>query len=169
MLFLYRNDYNLLVSSKTELHFGINNYLSEYFQFDMMLNLSDGVLMLAKPLYEILPYVYMALGSSSFITLDINYAMITATVIFILGARIYIQRSQNRRTDPARRRKSGYFPEVIYNFLPFIYLFAALSIFKFMPKDLYPLLAICLLSYSLYILLRRALYRRHRLPASPHF
>lgn len=123
--------------------------------------------MLTKPLYEILPFGYMALGSSSFIALDINYALVAATVVFVLGARIYVMRSQNRRTDSARRRKSGYFPEMIYNFLPFIYLIAALAIFKFLPKDLYPIVAICLLSYGLYILVRRSLYRRHKLPITP--
>ncbi|ABX48477.1 hypothetical protein Sbal625DRAFT_1401 [Shewanella baltica OS625] len=123
--------------------------------------------MLTKPLYEILPFGYMALGSSSFIALDINYALVAATVVFVLGARIYVMRSQNRRTDSARRRKPGYLPEMIYNFLPFIYLIAALAIFKFLPKDLYPILAICLLSYGLYILVRRSLYRRHQLPITP--
>ena len=123
--------------------------------------------MLTKPLYEILPFGYMALGSSSFIALDINYALVAATVVFVLGARIYVMRSQNRRTDSARRRKSGYLPEMIYNFLPFIYLIAALAIFKFLPKDLYPIEAICLLSYGLYILVRRSLYRRHKLPITP--
>jgi hypothetical protein len=114
-----------------------------------------------------LPFGYMALGSSSFIALDINYALIAATVVFVLGARIYVMRSQNRRTDSAKRRKSGYLPEIIYNFIPFIYLLAALAIFKFLPKDLYPILAICLLSYGLYILVRRSLYRRHKLPITP--
>ena len=123
--------------------------------------------MLTKPLYEILPFGYMALGSSSFIALDINYALVAATVVFVLGARIYVMRSQNRRTDSARRRKSGYLPEMIYNFLPFIYLIAALAIFKFLPKDLYPIVAICLLSYGLHILVRRSLYRRHQLPITP--
>ncbi|MCS6207557.1 hypothetical protein [Shewanella baltica] len=123
--------------------------------------------MLTKPLYEILPFGYMALGSSSFIALDINYALVAATVVFVLGARIYVMRSQNRRTDSARRRKSGYLPEMIYNFLPFIYLITALAIFKFLPKDLYPIVAICLLSYGLYILVRRSLYRRHKLPITP--
>ena len=123
--------------------------------------------MLTKPLYEILPFGYMALGSSSFIALDINSALVAATVVFVLGARIYVMRSQNRRTDSARRRKSGYLPEMIYNFLPFIYLIAALAIFKFLSKDLYPILAICLLSYGLYILVRRSLYRRHMLPITP--
>ncbi|VEF25147.1 Uncharacterised protein [Shewanella baltica] len=123
--------------------------------------------MLTKPLYEILPFGYMALGSSSFIALDIDYALVAATVVFVLGARIYVMRSQNRRTDSARRRKSGYLPEMIYNFLPFIYLIAALAIFKFLPKDLYPIVAICLLSYGLYILVRRSLYRRHKLPITP--
>lgn len=124
--------------------------------------------MLVKPLYEILPFGYITLGSVSFIALDPNYAIIAASIIFVLGAKIYIMRSHNRRTDSQRRRKSGNLPELIYSFLPFIYLFSAMSIFKFLPKGYYPIIAISLLSYGLYILVRRSLYRHHKLPTSPH-
>ncbi|MGL6121613.1 MAG: hypothetical protein ACRC1W_00985 [Shewanella sp.] len=120
--------------------------------------------MLTKPLYELLPFGYMALGSASFIALDINYALVSATVVFVLGARIYVMRSQNRRTDPIKRRKQGQLPEIIYNFLPFFYFLAAMAMFKFLPKDLYPMIAICLFSYGLYNLIRRSLYRSHKLP-----
>ncbi|QDZ90206.1 hypothetical protein D0436_06855 [Shewanella decolorationis] len=125
--------------------------------------------MLSKPVYEALPYGYMALGCVSFMLLDPEYALMAAVIVFLLGARIYNLRSQNRRTDPVKRRKTGYMPTAIYDYLPFIYLFTALVIFKFFPKSLYPLLAILLLSYSFYILIRRSLYRRHKLPVSPQF
>lgn len=70
--------------------------------------------MLTKPVYEALPYGYMALGITSFMLLEPNYALIAAAVIFVLGARIYTMRSQNRRTDPIKRRKSGGIPKMIY-------------------------------------------------------
>ena len=125
--------------------------------------------MLTKPVYEALPYGYMALGVASFMLLEPNYALIASAVIFVLGARIYTMRSQNRRTDPIKRRKSGGIPKMIYDLLPFLYLLGALSIFKFLPEKFYPLLAILLLSYSFYILVRRKLYRRHKLPVTPMF
>jgi hypothetical protein len=37
--------------------------------------------MLVKPLYEILPFGYITLGSVSFIALDPNYAIIAASII----------------------------------------------------------------------------------------
>lgn len=125
--------------------------------------------MLAKPVYEVLPFGYMVLGSLSFMLLEPDYALLAGFIVFVLGAKIYNLRSQNRRTDPLKRRKSGYMPKTIYDLLPFIYLFSALTIFKFFPKNLYPLLAIILLSYSFYILVRRAIYRRHKMPATPQF
>ncbi|WP_330148887.1 hypothetical protein [Shewanella xiamenensis] len=125
--------------------------------------------MLAKPVYEVLPFGYMILGCLSFMLLEPDYVLIAALVVFVLGARIYNLRSQNRRTDPVKRRKSGYLPKTIYDLLPFIYLFSALAIFKFFPKNLYPLLAIMLLSYSFHILVRRSIHRRHKIPTTPQF
>ncbi|MCH1929037.1 hypothetical protein L9G16_02460 [Shewanella sp. A25] len=125
--------------------------------------------MITKPLYELLPYGYMALGSTSFMLLEPSYALLSGLIVFVLGARIYVLRSQNRRTDPVKRRKSGHMPKSIYDFMPFLYLMSALAIFKYLPEKMYPVVAICLLSYGFYILFRRSLYRRHRLPITPIF
>ncbi len=122
--------------------------------------------MLTRPLYELLPYAYMTLGAVSFMKLEPDYALLSSIVLFVLGARIYALRSQNRRTDPEKRRKSGNMPKLVYDLLPFLYVLSALAIFKYLPEKIFPLLAICLLTYGFYVMFRRSMYRRHRLPVS---
>ncbi|MCH1926516.1 hypothetical protein L9G74_16125 [Shewanella sp. C32] len=122
--------------------------------------------MLTRPLYELLPYAYMTLGAVSFMKLEPDYALLSSIVLFVLGARIYALRSQNRRTDPEIRRKSGNMPKLVYDLLPFLYVLSALAIFKYLPEKIFPLLAICLLTYGFYVMFRRSMYRRHRLPVS---
>jgi hypothetical protein len=118
--------------------------------------------MLTRPIYESLPYGYMTVGSSSFVILDQLYAILAAVVMFAIGAKIYNLRSENRRTDDFRRRKFGRIPDPIYGILPFCYFFTATAIFKFSPTDSGQFLALCLACYALFILFRRASYRRHK-------
>ncbi len=122
--------------------------------------------MLTRPLYELLPYAYMTLGGVSFMKLEPDYALLSSVVLFVLGARIYALRSQHRRTDPEKRRKSGNMPKLVYDLMPFLYVLSALAIFKYLPEKIFPLLAICLMTYGFYVMFRRSMYRRHRLPVS---
>ena len=117
--------------------------------------------MLTKPMYEILPVSYMAIGIISLLMLDQNYAVASALVIFTLGAKIYTMRSQNRRTDPLRKRKSGTLPSAVYDATPFVYLLLATMVFKLFPSGIGPVVGIVLMTYSLYILVRRSSNRRH--------
>lgn len=120
--------------------------------------------MLTRTIYEALPMSYLALGSSTMLLLEQGLALVSASIVFWLGAQIYNMRSNNRRTDPKRKRKSGYIPQSIYSLLPFAYLFGAILLFRSDAKGAGIVLAIILLSYSLYILVRRASHRRHRSP-----
>jgi hypothetical protein len=122
--------------------------------------------MLIKPIYELLPFTYMAIGGLSLLYLEPKYAIAAAILVYILGARIYILRSNNRRTDLRRKRKQGLMPSAVYNYLPFICILAASALYRFVPKDSSALIAICLLTYGIYILMRRASYRNHRVPVS---
>lgn len=124
--------------------------------------------MLSKTIYEVLPLIYITAGTISLLTLEQDFAVASGLTMFIIGAKIYNMRSQNRRTDPLRKRKSGIFPSFIYNFTPFFYLLAAVMLFKFIPSGAGPIAGICLMTYSLYILIRRSSYRRHCLPSSQH-
>ncbi|BAJ00943.1 hypothetical protein [Shewanella violacea] len=125
--------------------------------------------MLTKPMYEILPVSYMTIGVTSLLMFDQDYAIASALVMFTLGAKIYNMRSQNRRTDPLKKRKSGTLPSSIYDASPFIYLLLATLVFKMSPSGIGPVIGISLMTYSLYILVRRASNRRHRLHASQEF
>ncbi|WP_394391995.1 hypothetical protein [Shewanella woodyi] len=122
--------------------------------------------MLSKPLYEILPITYIATDSISLLVLDNPWGLIAAFTIFYLGSKIYNMRSQNRRTDPVKKRKKGRFPQTIYSSLPFIYLLLAIITYKISTTDLSYIISFSLISYSFYILTKRASNRRHQLPLS---
>lgn len=120
--------------------------------------------MLTRTVYEALPVSYVALGGSTLFLLEQSLALISASIVFWLGAKVYNMRSNNRRTDSKRKRKSGYIPESVYSLLPFAYLFGAILLFRSDAKGAGIVLALILLSYSLYILIRRSSYRQHKLP-----
>lgn len=120
--------------------------------------------MLSKPLYEILPLGYIIFGSTSMLLLEEGWALFAAFTIFYLGTKVYNMRSQNRRTDPMRKRKKGAIPTTLYNSLPFLYLLIAVIILKSSASILGVGISLSLVSYSLYVLMKRSAYRRHQLP-----
>lgn len=122
--------------------------------------------MLIKPLYELLPFSYMVIGCVSIFLLEPNYALIASVVVYLYGAHIYNLRSKNRRTDAKRKRKSGLIPETLYGLMPFIYVLTAVSLYRFYPRDSSTLFALCLITYGVYLILRRSSYRHHKLPRS---
>lgn len=117
--------------------------------------------MLTKPIYEILPVSYMLIGATSLLMLDQGYAIVFSLVIFTLGAKIYTMRSQNRRTDLLKKRKSGTLPRSVYDATPFVYLLLATLVFKLLPSGIGPVIGIVLMTYSVYILARRSSNRHH--------
>ncbi|MDP5145157.1 hypothetical protein ORI98_01710 [Shewanella sp. ULN5] len=121
--------------------------------------------MLIKPVYELLPYTYIVIGGVSVLMLQQQYAIAAAILLYLLGARIYNLRSENRRTDIKRKRREGFIPDWLYAYMPFLYILSAALLYRFYPKDSSALLAICLLTFGTYLLLRRSTYRRHKIPA----
>ncbi len=60
--------------------------------------------MLAKPIYELVPYGYFFLGISC-IALANNYVpTLIGVILFLLGANIWRMRSEARRTDHSSQR-----------------------------------------------------------------
>ncbi|MGS0709814.1 hypothetical protein ACVBJC_08520 [Shewanella sp. 0m-6] len=98
--------------------------------------------------------------------LEQTYALLFAVLLFLLGSKIYALRSSNRRTDPKKRRKKGLLPIALYEHTPALYLLMALLLLK-LDSRLAPVLSLMLLSYALYIGLRRTQYRKHRIVAAP--
>ncbi|RTR34651.1 hypothetical protein [Shewanella atlantica] len=125
--------------------------------------------MIAKSVYEALPFSYISIGTASILMLEQKVAIFFAIIVFALGAKIYDMRSQNRRTDPLRKRKAGKLPASLYNFVPFIYLFTATLVFKLYPTKFGAMFGTCLMLYSLYILVQRSSNRRHSISNSQSY
>ncbi len=117
--------------------------------------------MLSKPLYEALPYCYIAIGSLSLLIIEQPFAQVLAIIVFLLGSRVYALRSNNRRTDSKKRRKKGWLPTQVYEHIPALCFLGALLSSKLDAK-IAPVVGLCLCSYSMYIFLRRLSYRKHK-------
>lgn len=122
--------------------------------------------MISRTIYEVLPTSYLILGSSTILLRHETVALMLAVLIFFLGARLYNMRSQNRRSDPARKRQRGVLPFALYNLMPFIFLLSATFLFRFTQSSAMNIIAIALVSYATYILIQRSNYRKHRIPQS---
>lgn len=120
--------------------------------------------MLIKPVYELLPFAYIGIGGASILLLQNDYAIAASVCVFLFGAHIYNLRSQNRRTDSKRKRKDGIWPQWLYGQLPFFYILSAAILYRFFPKTSSSLFAICLVTFGFYLILRRSLYRHHKVP-----
>ena len=117
--------------------------------------------MLSKPVYEALPYTYLAIGSISVMMLEQTYAQVFSILLFLMGSRVYALRSSNRRTDPKKRRRKGLLPAFIYEHMPYIYILTALLLLK-LDSKLAPVFSMVLISYALYIVISLAMYRKHK-------
>lgn len=120
--------------------------------------------MLAKPVYEKLPTLYLTIGTATILLSDGTTPKLLAILVFMLGAHIFNLRSQNRRSDNPKRRKSGLWPDALYNLLPYGYLLAAIFVFRHASSNTLLLLAGALGCYSLFRLVQRSHYRKHQLP-----
>ncbi|MCL2917520.1 hypothetical protein [Shewanella litorisediminis] len=125
--------------------------------------------MLKQPLYESLPYLCMLCATATLLWQQSTLSLAAGLLLFFVGARVYILRSDYRRTDPARKRKKGGLPKGLYELLPFACL--ALSVLLLAEPGnawlIFP--ALILLVYGLYILASRSSYRHHQLPTQGRF
>ncbi|GLP97166.1 hypothetical protein [Paraferrimonas sedimenticola] len=120
--------------------------------------------MLAKPIYEALPYAYM-FGGLGAITISQNQAQtFIACLLVLFGGLVYVWRSENRRTDIKLRRK-GKIPKYFYELAPFAYGLVACLSLKYSQPAFAKASSLGLLLVAIYVLYCRANYRRHR---SPH-
>jgi hypothetical protein len=116
--------------------------------------------MLAKPFYEVMPWLYLFSGSITVIFVQSTVAYVAGLVLFSLGSIILVMRSNYRRRDSHEQtpsKKVLILPETMYELMPYGYLMASLIILA--ESNSWLALAACLL-----ILYRGAqvLYLRHR-------
>lgn len=113
-------------------------------------------MVLPKAIYENLPYLYF-LASGGLLVLGNGWALIfSAGVFYAVACIVLVSRSAHRRLDKHKAQSIKYlFPELIYEYLPYIY--AAVGIFVLMStvKPFYQFAAFSLLILALRNLLCR--------------
>lgn len=117
--------------------------------------------MLAKPIYEALPYSYLLVGALAISKIDSTIAQGLGVLLFLFGSQIYVLRSDNRRTDRASRRKKGIIPRFIYERIPAFYLLSGLLVLK-IESTYSPVISLIIISYAAYLAIRRSQYRKHK-------
>lgn len=120
--------------------------------------------MLNSNLYEPLPHVCMLAAAAALILQPTPLSLPAGLLLFFAGARIYILRSDNRRTDPARKRRKGRLPKFLYEFMPFLCLAFGVLLLGFGNKSWYLLPSVGLMAWGLFVLASRANYRHHQIP-----
>jgi len=116
------------------------------------------LVLLPKPVYENLPYIYFLL-SGALLTIGDSWQLIFSASIFYSAACIVlVTRSAHRRIDRHNGMSVKHFlPELIYEYLPYAY--GAVGIFILMTT-IQPMLQF--LAFALFILAFRNLMMRHK-------
>ncbi|MFD2094846.1 hypothetical protein ACFSJ3_02535 [Corallincola platygyrae] len=78
--------------------------------------------MLKRPIYELLPYFYLAGGFVCIANFEFGWGQLFAILLFLLGADIWIMRSNSRRQDKVlkRRVQDRLKPFWLYEVMPFL-------------------------------------------------
>lgn len=124
--------------------------------------------MVPKLIYELQPYLYLGFGAASVISTDNAFAQVAGGTLYCLGALVWIMRSNYRRKDQRRmpRDRVVLLPESLYEFVPFLYVAAAillLSITVTLPSVVFALLLLVQGGHMLYQRQRYRSYQWHGL------
>jgi len=77
--------------------------------------------MIPKPLYELVPYICLTVGSGSVISHSSLLGVIAGVMLYAAGSLIWLMRFNHRYPVPKKfARRGGFLPETIYEFKPFI-------------------------------------------------
>ncbi len=121
--------------------------------------------MLPKPLYEMLPFSYLIAGSLLISISDRPLLFFSGSLFFLAGASVWILRSAFRRITTPFPPMSVLLviPEVIYESLPFAYLFIGMFLLKAASDLTVLIVAGILIGIGLIRLMQRSVHRH------PHF
>ena len=116
--------------------------------------------MLAKPIYELVPYCYLFLGIACIvIPHELLYTLI-GIVLFLLGANIWRMRSEAQRRDQKSQRIKQRRARYYYEFKPFILFISALTLTQWTQNEII-LLSCALLCFSALVIIAMRLLNRH--------
>lgn len=131
-------------------------------------------MVLAKPIYEPIPYLYLLIAIGLFFLLDSPLALLSCALFYIAGSMVWVKRSMFRR-DQRIKASNGHshiqtrarnpwitWPVPLYEALPFIYMAIGFVILYVQPDRLGFILAgLCWFGGSLILALRSANRHRH--------
>lgn len=132
-------------------------HLSEIQSWMMIL-----LLMLAKPIYEIIPYFYILLGAGCLLIANTIIPTLIGVYLFFNGANIWRLRSNARRVDHKVNRKHVKKHYYYYEFKPFILLALSFLLINWFPHQLVTLASLMMGLIALLIIVLRVLNRRSR-------
>ncbi|MCW8884297.1 MAG: hypothetical protein OQK12_03455 [Motiliproteus sp.] len=83
-------------------------------------------MVIQKPVYEVLPYVYIVIGILVVIALDSPLTYLSGALFYTAGSAVWVMRSayrrKNSRKEVSNRQGRVLFPEKVYEYLPFFYI-----------------------------------------------
>jgi len=111
---------------------------------------------LPKVIYENLPYVYFILSGYLLNIGDIWPILFSAALFYGAASITFVVRSANRRLDNHQTKLANqYLPEVIYEYLPYVFVAVAVFIFSNTTKATFQFIAFTLVTVALRNLLCR--------------
>ncbi len=118
--------------------------------------------MLAKPIYESIPYFYFTFGASCLLIASSIIPTMIGILVFLNGANIWRLRSNARRVDHKVNRKKVKKYYYYYEFKPFLLLTCALLLIRWAPYQIVTIAGLILCLIAMLIILLRILNRRSR-------
>lgn len=120
--------------------------------------------MLPSPIYEALPYGYMAMGTTAVVLTPGYIAAVSGVLLIVAGALVWILRSDHRRGDRQYfQHKGGELPFWFYEMQPFAYVIAGLLCWQLTQNQfLYPS-SLILMVVGAQIFVMRNSQRKHQI------
>lgn len=114
---------------------------------------------LPQPIYENLPYVYFLLSGALLTLGNRSHVFIFSAFIFYMAACIVlVKRSAFRRLDKQyRKQNKRWLPELIYEYLPYVYIAIGVFLLMVATTDIVQFSAFALIVWAV----RNLLCRRH--------
>ena len=120
------------------------------------------LIMLAKPIYEFIPYCYFIFGGFCILFSTALLPTAIGITLFLNGANIWRLRSNARRIDHKVNRRKVRKNHYYYEFKPFILLLTGLILVSRVPNQLVTLAGAMICLIGILILCLRILNRRSR-------
>lgn len=105
---------------------------------------------LPKPLYENLPYGYFLISGALFTAGESLPFIFSASIFYIAACMVLVKRSANRRLDKQKRMANkNWLPELMYEYLPYLYGAIGIAILMTKPGEWLQFLAFVFIIWSL--------------------